>query len=144
MKYLDSNGLVYFWSKVIDKIESAVASFYTKPTTGIPKKDLESSVQKSLSKADTALQSETYRGTLTGIKMNGASKTPANGIVDLGTVITAHQDISNKVDKVQGKSLVLDTEIKRLSSVKNYDDTEIWSEVNNRASTSDIDGLFVD
>lgn len=43
-------------------------------------------------------------GTITGIKMNGASK-GTSGVVDLGTVITAHQDISGKVDKVTGKGL---------------------------------------
>ena len=36
-------------------------------------------------------------GTITGITMNGASK-GTSGIVDLGTVITAHQDISGKLD----------------------------------------------
>ena len=42
-------------------------------------------------------------GTVTGVKMNsGAAKTPdANGVVDLGTVITAHQDISGKQDKIK-------------------------------------------
>ena len=38
-------------------------------------------------------------GTITGITMNGASK-GTSGIVDLGTVITSHQDISGKADKV--------------------------------------------
>ena len=33
-------------------------------------------------------------GTITGIKMNGASK-GTSGVVDLGTVITSHQDISH-------------------------------------------------
>lgn len=37
-------------------------------------------------------------GTITGIKMNGASK-GTSGVIDLGTVITAHQDISGKQDK---------------------------------------------
>ena len=37
-------------------------------------------------------------GTITGITMNGASK-GTSGVVDLGTVITAHQDISGKADK---------------------------------------------
>ena len=36
-------------------------------------------------------------GTITGIKMNGASK-GTSGVVDLGTVITAHQDISGKLN----------------------------------------------
>ena len=36
-------------------------------------------------------------GTITGITMNGASK-GTSGVVDLGTVITAHQDISGKAN----------------------------------------------
>lgn len=36
-------------------------------------------------------------GTITGIKMNGVSK-GTSGIVDLGTVITSHQDISGKLN----------------------------------------------
>lgn len=48
----------------------------------------------------TALQSEQYKGTVTGVKMNGSTKNPSNGIVDLGAVITAHQDISDKQDKI--------------------------------------------
>lgn len=44
-------------------------------------------------------------GTITGIKMNGASK-GTSGVVDLGTVITSHQDISGKQDKlVSGTSI---------------------------------------
>lgn len=39
----------------------------------------------------------TNTGTLTGITMNGASK-GTSGVVDLGTVITAHQDISGKAN----------------------------------------------
>lgn len=38
-------------------------------------------------------------GTITEVKMNGVSK-GANGIVDLGTVITEHQDISGKQDEI--------------------------------------------
>lgn len=38
-------------------------------------------------------------GTITEIKMNGASK-GTSGVVDLGTVITAHQDISGKLGKI--------------------------------------------
>lgn len=146
--YLSKDGISYLWSKIKSK-------FYIKPSTGIPKSDLASSVQTSLGKADTALQKHqdisgkqdkltagtnvtisgntisakdtTYTsksavsggtdvslvttgekaiwnaktsnvGTITGIKMNGASK-GTSGVVDLGTVITAHQDISGKQDK---------------------------------------------
>ena len=68
---------------------------YTKPTTGVPKSDLDSSVQTSLGKADTALQSytEQYKGTVTGIKINSSTKNPSNGVVDLGTIITSHQTL---------------------------------------------------
>lgn len=37
-------------------------------------------------------------GTITEVKMNGASK-GTSGVVDLGTVLTEHQDISGKADK---------------------------------------------
>ena len=94
-------------------VTAGINAKYTKPSTGIPKSDLASAVQTSLGKADTALQSipseyiteteltakgyTTNIGTITGIKMNGASK-GTSGVVDLGTVITAHQDISGKLD----------------------------------------------
>lgn len=52
--------------------------------------------------------------------------------------LTSHQDISSKVDKVKGKSLISDTEIERLKSVKNYDDTEIKTELTMKANSTDI------
>lgn len=52
--------------------------------------------------------------------------------------LTSHQDISGKVDKVKGKSLIADTEIERLKSVKNYDDTEIKTELEKKANSTDI------
>lgn len=42
-------------------------------------------------------------GTVTGIVVNGVQDNPdSNGIVDIGSVITAHQDISGKYDKTGG------------------------------------------
>lgn len=35
-------------------------------------------------------------GTVTAVKINGTSKNPSNGVVDLGTVLTAHQAVTNK------------------------------------------------
>ena len=43
-------------------------------------------------------------GTLTGVKMNGKAVTVADGVADIGTVITAHQDISGKQDKLTAGS----------------------------------------
>ena len=61
---------------------------YSKPSGGIPKSDLASAIQTSLGKADTALQSytEQYKGTVTGVKVNGNTYSPTNGVVDLGTI----------------------------------------------------------
>lgn len=39
-------------------------------------------------------------GTVTGVKMNGTIKNPTSGVVDLGTVITAHQSLAGKQDKL--------------------------------------------
>ena len=52
--------------------------------------------------------------------------------------LTEHQDISGKVDKVPGKSLIADTEISRLANVKNYDDTGIKSDISKKANSSDL------
>lgn len=52
--------------------------------------------------------------------------------------LTEHQDISGKVDKVSGKSLIADTEISRLANVKNYDDTGIKSDISKKANSSDL------
>ena len=73
---------------------------YSKPSGGIPDTDLSSAVQTSLGKADTALQTETYTGTITSVKMNGTTIS-SSGEADLGTVITSHQDISGKQDIIQ-------------------------------------------
>lgn len=52
--------------------------------------------------------------------------------------LTSHQDISGKVDKVKGKSLIADTEIERLKGVKNYDDTDIKTELAKKANSTDV------
>lgn len=52
--------------------------------------------------------------------------------------LTEHQDISGKVDKVEGKSLISDTEIARLATVNNYDDTDIKAEIAKKADTTAI------
>lgn len=80
-------------SSIISSIEQQIASKQDKIN------DLET-IRSGAAKGATALQSytEKYTGTITGIKMNGASK-GTSGVVDLGTVITSHQDISGKADK---------------------------------------------
>lgn len=60
-------------------------------------------------KAAYDLANSKGNGTITGITMNGVSK-GTSGVVNLGTVITAHQDISGKQDK-----LVSGTNIKTIN-----------------------------
>lgn len=67
--------------------------------------DISNYIQKSstsgLIRNDGTIDTTAYTtntGTITGITMNGASK-GTSGVVDLGTVITSHQDISGKADK---------------------------------------------
>lgn len=94
---------------------------YSKPSGGIPSTDMTTAVQTSLGKADTALQSFTETdpvftasaaygisssditnwngktsnvGTVTGVKMNGTTNSPTNGVVDIGTVITSETSLS--------------------------------------------------
>ena len=59
----------------------------------------------------------TNTGTITGINMNGASK-GTSGVVDLGTVLTSHQDISGKVNK-SGDTMTGNLIIKRTSTYDN-------------------------
>ena len=56
-------------------------------------------VQKTTETEILAMGFTKNLGTITGIKMNGASK-GSEGVVDLGTVLTEHQDISSKQDKI--------------------------------------------
>lgn len=64
-------------------------------------------------------------GTITGIKMNGASK-GTSGVVDLGTVITSHQDISGKADKSATVSTVTyDTTNKKITKTINGTTTDV-------------------
>lgn len=58
--------------------------------------------------------------------------------LDAKGYLTEHQDISGKVDKVDGKSLISDTEIARLATVDNYDDTAIKAEIAKKADTTSI------
>lgn len=119
--------------------KTAWNSKYDKPSSGIPKTDLASSVQTSLGKADTALQSisssdvttalgytpynstnpngyTSNTGTITGVKMNG-STVASSGVADLGTVITEHQDISGKQDKiVAGTNISIASDGKTISA----------------------------
>ena len=89
-------------------------------TNIVVKEDMYSAVEKKADKTyvDTELakksdKSHTHSEYITDSELN------AKGY------LTEHQDISGKVDKVSGYSLVSDTEISRLETLENYDDTEV-------------------
>lgn len=91
----------------------------------------------------------TLNGGKGGIKITTASVATLEGLAELqnkvqnnidaitaikdGTTIDSFADVetalSDKVDKVEGKSLVSDTEIARLANVKNYDDTQVKADI---------------
>lgn len=69
-------------------------------------------------------------GTITGITMNGVSK-GTSGVVDLGTVLTSHQDISGKADKSATVSNVsYDTTNKKIRKTINGTTTDIVTSSN--------------
>lgn len=60
---------------------------YSKPSGGIPSSDMDSAVQASLGKADTAIQ---------GVKLNGSTLTPSSvKVVDLGNLKTTQAAVSD-------------------------------------------------
>ena len=57
--------------------------------------------------------------------------------IDLTNYVTKNE-LSLKVDKETGKSLISDTEIERLSTLKNYDDTDIKNTLNSKANKTEL------
>ena len=93
-KFLDNNGVLYLWQKI-------KAAFVEKESgKGLSTNDYTTTEKNKL--AGIAAGATANTGTITGIKMNGASK-GTSGVVDLGTVITAHQTV--KQDGVTGATV---------------------------------------
>ena len=59
-------------------------------------------IRQGAAKGATALQTETYTGTVTGVKVNGVTLSPNKGVVDVGDVITSHQPLKT----INGESIV--------------------------------------
>ena len=56
-------------------------------------------------------------GTVTGVKMNGTTKNPSSGVVDLGTVLTAHQSLDGKQDKITSSNKLAASLVSGLATV---------------------------
>lgn len=89
-------------------------------------------------------------GTITGIKMNGVSK-GTRGEVDLGTVITEHQDISGKQDiisdlenirngAVKGATSVQPSQLARVAATGSYNDLKDTPTIPSKLSDLEDDG----
>ena len=61
----------------------------------------------------------------------------SGGDIDLSGYATK-DELNTKVDKIEGYSLISDSEITRLSKVNNYDDTEIKNSLNSKANKTDL------
>ena len=57
--------------------------------------------------------------------------------VDLSNYVTK-TELDSKVDKETGKSLISDSEIERLSTLKNYDDTDVKHNLNSKADKTEL------
>jgi hypothetical protein len=79
---------------------------YSKPSTGIPKTDLASAVQTSLAKADTALQTETYKGTITGVSANGTS-IATSGVANIPAASTSKYGVTKLSTSTSSTSTTL-------------------------------------
>lgn len=75
--------------------KAEVNAKYTKPSNGIPKTDLNSSVQTSLNKADNAIS---------GITFNGNDAAVVNGVVQINGVLTEVNVEEETVYFVEGES----------------------------------------
>ena len=89
------------------------------------------STSTTLAATASAVKANSYKGTVTGVKINGTTKSPTSGTVDLGTVITAHQDISGKQDK-----LVSGTNIKTINGTSILGSGDITIEGGSGGSSS--------
>lgn len=105
---LESNELIYFKSHAQATymsdgrtVEEAITSFTggsggTIDTSNLATKDELAQKQDIISDIDTIrTNAANYKGTVTGVKVNGSTKSPSSGTVDIGNVAT-----SVKIDNV--------------------------------------------
>ena len=98
-----ANGTAITLSSGVANIPAASTSAY-----GVTKlSSATNSTSTSLAATASAVKAaydlaNSYKGTVTGVKINGTTKNPTSGVVDLGTVITAHQTLKT----INGQSII--------------------------------------
>lgn len=132
----------------VNQLVSAIPKFAIKVVDALPTTDISTStIYLVVSGTESQNIYEEWIYTNGAWEKLGSQKTNLTGYatetwVESKGYLTEHQDISGKVDKVTGKSLIADSEIERLATLHNYDDTELRTDLNNRISNAKIDELF--
>ena len=96
----------------------------------------------TLGAADVGVNETTFpglkkTGTVTGVKMNGTTKNPSSGVVDLGTVITAHQSLDGKQDKITSSNKLAASLVSGLATVAT---SGSYNDLSNKPTIPDISG----
>ena len=95
-------------------------------------------------KDEVAFKNDVYTKTEVDEKIESAGNFDANLYYDktaTDSLLANKADTSSldgKVDKVEGKSLVDDSEIARLATLTNYDDTEVKNLIATKANSADV------
>ena len=121
-----SSGVVDLGTVLTDASKFATAAQGTKADNAVPNtrkvnnKALSSDI--TLGAADVGVTETAFpglkkTGTVTGVKMNGTTKNPSSGVVDLGTVITAHQSLDGKQDKITSSNKLAASLVSGLAKV---------------------------
>lgn len=69
-------------------------------------------IREGAAKGATALQEETYKGTVTAVKINGETKNPSDGIVDLGEVSGGSADLKGYATEEYVDNAVAEVNVK--------------------------------
>ena len=69
-------------------------------------------IREGAAKGATALQEETYKGTVTAVKINGETKNPSDGIVDLGEISGGSADLAGYATEEYVDNAVAEVNVK--------------------------------
>ena len=141
-----SSGTIDLGTVLTDASKFATSAQGTKADNAVPNtrkvnnKALSSDI--TLGAADVGVTETAFpglkkTGTVTGVKMNGTTKNPSSGVVDLGTVITAHQSLDGKQDKITSSNKLAASLVSGLATVAT---SGSYNDLSNKPTIPDIRG----
>ena len=108
-------GLGPTWDKATHWDSNGNVTFPTTPKVGSSTLALKSDIPSAVTESTVSGWGFTKnKGTVTGVKMNGTTKNPSSGVVDIGTVIT---DVSDKQNKITSSNKLSASLVSGLSAV---------------------------